>query len=143
MSDFIPDFITQCRTILVSEIDRLAWSACRFLFSPFKPGYHDPAAIRKQFDQEWESLEKIQDPGVGPALLEILLPPGPYDLNLIQKLPYLDFPVIQDLCIAKILKEISTIGYSKVTPQLFIELLNIPRSNLEILGKFLTVILLY
>jgi len=124
MSDFILDQINQCRTILVSETDRLAGSTCRFLFSPSKPGYQDTDSIRNQFDEEWESLESHPDGETRQALVEILLPSVPYDLKIIEKLSYVNFPVIQDLCISVILKEISTIGHSKVTPQLFIELMN-------------------
>ena len=37
----VSDQLIQCKTLLVSEIDRLPGSACPFLFSPVKPGYHD------------------------------------------------------------------------------------------------------
>ena len=114
----------QCKTLLVSEIDRLPGSACPFLFSPVKPGYHDLVKLQELFYEEWASFESNPEQEAVQALREILFPSRPFDITIIEKLSLLDFPVIQDLCIAKILKDISSSGHPQVTPQLYIELLN-------------------
>ncbi len=114
----------QCKTLLVSEIDRLPGSACPFLFSPVKPGYHDLVKLQELFYEEWASFESNPEQEAIQALREILFPSRPFDITIIEKLSLLDFPVIQDLCIAKILKDISSSGHPQVTPQLYIELLN-------------------
>jgi len=124
MIDFLPDQLNQIKTILISEMDRLAGSACPFLFSPVKPGYHELATIREGFYQEWTSFENNPEQEASRALGEIILPTGPYDLTVIERLSLLDFPVIQDLGIAQILKVIFSSPNPLVTPQLYVELLN-------------------
>jgi hypothetical protein len=124
MADFLPDSITSLRTILISEIDHLPGSACPFLFSPSKPAYHDLATILERFHQGWDLIEKNPEYQVVRPLSEILFPSRPYDLTIIERLSFINSPVIQDLCIAKILKDISPSRHPLVSPQLYIELLN-------------------
>ena len=120
----VSDQLIQCKTLLVSEIDHLPRSACPFLFSPVKPVYHDPVKLKALLFEEWASFESDPEQEAIGALREILFPSKPVDVTIIKKLSLLDFPVIQDLCIARILKDISSSGHPKVTPQLYIELLN-------------------
>jgi hypothetical protein len=124
MTEFLTDPITPLRTILVSEIDHLPGLAYPFLFSPIKPAYHDLATILGEFYQGWASIEGNPEQEAIRALREILFPSSPYDLTIIEWLPLIDSSLIQDLCIAKILKDISSGRHPKVTPQLYIELLN-------------------
>ncbi len=124
MPDFLPDPITPLRTILVSEIEHLPGSSCQFLFSPVKPAYHDFVTILEGFYQGWNSFEHNPEQEVSRALKDILFPSRPYDLTIVEKLSLLDFPVLQDICISKILKDISSSRHPEITPQLYIELFN-------------------
>jgi hypothetical protein len=124
MIEFLPDPITLLQSFLVSGMDHLPGSACQFLFSPGKDGYHDPATIQDEFHKGWASLGNNPETKTSRALRGIFFPSQPYDLTIIEKLSYLEIPVIQDLCIVKILKDISSNRHPKVTPQLYIELLN-------------------
>lgn len=124
MIEFLPHPITMLKSILVSEMDHLPESVCQFLFSPDKDGYHDLATIQDQFYKGWATFENNPEEELSRSLRDLFFPSKPYDLTIIEKLSYLEFPVIQDLCIAKILKNISSGRPSEVTPQLYIELLN-------------------
>jgi hypothetical protein len=120
----LSDPITLLKSILVPEIDHPTGSSCPFLFSPGKPGYHDLVTILEEFYQEWAFFEGHPEQEANQALRSILFPSKPYDLTFIERLSLIKFPVLQDLCIAKILKTISSSHHPLVTPQLFIELLN-------------------
>ncbi len=124
MPAFLSDQLIQCKTLLLSEIGHIPQSACAFLFSPVKPAYHDLVKLQELFYAEWASFESNPEREAIRALREILFPSRPFDVTIIEKLSLLDFPVIQDFCIAKILKDISSSSHPRVTPQLFIELLN-------------------
>jgi hypothetical protein len=124
MIESLPDPITLLKSILVSEMDRLPVSACQFLFSPDKEGYHDPGTILGEFYKGWAWFENNPEAEISRSLREIFFPSQAYDLTIIEKLSYLEFPVIQDLGIAKILKNISSNRHPEVSPQLYIELLN-------------------
>jgi len=125
MSDFLPEQLIQIKTILISAINQISGNACQFLFDPSKPGYYDPVTIRERFDQEWEAIEDNQEQEIKQALFEILLPSSPYyDLKVVERLSRVDLPIIQDLCIAQILKKIFSDRNSLVSPQLYVELLN-------------------
>jgi hypothetical protein len=124
MTEFLPDSITLLKSIFVSEMDHLPGSVCQFLFSPDKDGYHNRATILDEFYKGWAAFETNPEENVSQSLREIFFPSKPYDLTIIENLSYLEFSIIQDLCIAKILKDISTKRHPQVTPQLYIELLN-------------------
>ena len=98
------------KVLLLSQLEQAVASRAQFLFSPAKAGTLDLQCLQKRFEEEWAFLENHPGPQNWNLLRELLLPPEPYDLRIIEKLGVLEsiFPaqdslIIADLCLAKIL----------------------------------------
>jgi len=117
---------------LSSQIKAAETHSLDFLFSSKKSPYLDIASIHMRFEKEWKIAEPfLQDKDRDQDLIDIIFPERPYDLKVIKKLhdifltsslPHLY--VFLDICIAKILTEISGRHGKLVSPQLLLELLN-------------------
>jgi hypothetical protein len=131
MADSVADQLSKYRAALYSEIDRLPRPSGEFLFSPAKPGCHDPATIDRLFAGEWAVIERDRDPAVLQSLQALLTPGAIHDLTVIDRLHGLQspssgmvFPTIQDICLARVLKDISSLQDHRSSPHLYAELLN-------------------
>lgn len=104
-----------------------------FIFSSENTPYRNIQAINSSFQKEWDTVRKLlQQKEVKDNVESVLFPNKPYDLGIIKKLqafsstianprPY----VFLDICIAKILADVSQVYRKHVSPQLILELLNI------------------
>ena len=100
---------------ILSQIKGFETHSLDFLFSPDKSPYLDIGSIHTSLDKEWETLRPtLKDKDRKQDLVDILFPKKSYDLKVIEKLhdiflsPSLAHPfILLDICIAKILAEIS------------------------------------
>ncbi|MEA3360964.1 MAG: hypothetical protein U9R17_16385 [Thermodesulfobacteriota bacterium] len=118
---------------IISQINTLKDYSLEFIFSSENTPYIDIESINSSFQQEWKTVKellkqkKFKDIGVS-----ILFPNKPYDLGIIKKLQGLSSVIANprpyvflDLCIAKVLTDVSQVYRKHVSPQLILELLNI------------------
>lgn len=118
---------------ILDQIKAFETHSSDFLFTPSNHPYLDIDSIYTCFEKEWGIMEPfLQDKGWEHDLASIFFPKRPYDLNIIKKLHniFLDPPlphpfVFMDICVAKILAEISGKYRKRVSPQLLLELLNL------------------
>jgi hypothetical protein len=127
-SSYSKEAIQAC---LISHLEDISPSPVPFLFSPYRPGYHNHRALKRRFNEEWNSRHERLAPEEWREVEAIFFPTEPYDLKIIQKLIRLDLSprgqasgIIQDTGIAKILVNILEEHHPPVSPQLFVELLN-------------------
>jgi len=117
----------------LSQIKGVETHSLNFLFSSEKSPYLDTASIHMSLEKEWDAVEPLlQDKGRRRDLAGIVFPEKPYDLKVIPKLhdifPISSLPrpfIFQDICIARILKEVVGKYGKRVPPQLLLELLNL------------------
>jgi len=129
----MPFSIEDIHQFILSQIKGVETHSLDFLFSPDKSPYLDIASIYTGLEKEWETvIPTLEDKDLKQDLVDIIFPKKPYDLKVIQKLhdiflsPSLTHPsIFLDICIAKILTEISGKRRMRVSPQLLLELLNL------------------
>jgi hypothetical protein len=116
-----------------SRISAIETHSLDFLFSSKWPPYRDVKSITEGFDDEWRAIRPLLErKGLAHELASIIFPDKPYDLKIVPRLRdiFLSSPpphplVSLDVCIARILKEALGRFRSGVSPQLFLELLNL------------------
>ena len=116
-----------------SQISAIETHSLDFVFSSKGPPCRDVKSITDSFDDEWRAMRPLLErKGLVHELASILFPEKPYDLKIVQRLRdiFLSSPpphplVFMDICIARILKEVLGRFRSGVSPQLFLELLNL------------------
>jgi hypothetical protein len=110
-----------------------------FIFSSERPPYLNPKALIRKLEGEWQELKASPE---GLLILgELFFPSSPFALPVIEKLAHLNelltnepSSVILDLAIREILSAVLSPNYPPVSPQLFIELLNIYNQRSPELG---------
>ena len=116
-----------------SQINTIETHSLDFIFSSKGHPYLDVKSITEGFDDEWRAMRPLLErKGLAHELASILFPERPYDLKIVLRLHdiFLSSPpphplVTMDICIAGILKEASGRFKKRVSPQLFLELLNL------------------
>jgi hypothetical protein len=116
-----------------SQINAIETYSLDFIFSPERSPYLDVNSISESFRKEWGALEPLLErKDSAKELASILFPDKPPNLKIIPRLHdiFLSSPpphplVSLDICIARILKEALGRFKSRVSPQLFLELLNL------------------
>jgi hypothetical protein len=118
---------------ILSQIKAIESYSLDFLFSSKKSPYLDIQSISVCFEKKWETVKPfLEQKDRTKSLASILFAKGPYGLGIIQKVhdiflgsslpqPY----IFLDICIAKILTDISGRYRKRVSPQLLLELLNL------------------
>ena len=132
MSPPHPDLIERIRASIRSQLSRNDPSISSFLFSPQKPGYLDRKTLMEQWQETERLLENLTDEEVWIDLMAVCFPETPYDLKIVEKIkdlayffPEKEATVILAGLIAKILSEVLSAHHPSVSPQLYIELLNL------------------
>lgn len=116
-----------------SQISAIETHSLDFVFSSKGPPCRDVRSITDSFEDEWRAIRPLlEQKGLAHELASILRPEKPYDLKIVPRLRdiFLSSPpphplVFMDICIARILKEALGRFRSGVSPQLFLELLNL------------------
>lgn len=116
-----------------SQINAIETYSLDFIFSSQRHPYLDVKSINEGFEGEWRAMRPLLERKcLMHELASILRPEKPYDLKIVQRLRniFLSSPpphplVFMDICIARILKETLGRFRKRVSPQLFLELLNL------------------
>jgi hypothetical protein len=128
----MPFGIEEIRQTLLSQIEEIDTNSLGFLFSPQRRPYLDLDTITASFEEEWASFRPaLAQKNRHKAAASLLHPTEPYGLKVLQSLQEA-FPestshrplILMDLCIGKILTLCLGRYREKVSPQLFLELLN-------------------
>ena len=114
--------------VILSQIKGAETRSVDFLFSPDKSPYLDIASIYASLEKEWETIKPtLKDKDRKQGLADIIFPKKPYDLKVIKRLhdiflsPSLTHPsIFLDICIARILTEISGKHRNLLSPQLLL-----------------------
>ena len=129
---------------ITSQLNRTDPSSSSFLFSPQKAGYLDRKSLLELWNEGEPLLGNLADEEVWDDLKAVLYPETPYDLRIVEKIqglayffPEKESTVLLSGLIAKILSEVLSNQHPPVSPQLYIELLNL---LLKISPEFLIVI---
>ena len=128
----MPFNIEDIHQSILAQIKTFESYSLAFLFTPDNHPYLDIDSIHACFEKEWVTVTPLlRAKGLMQDLADTIFPKKPYDLNVIQRLHnillnfYLPHPFIfLDICIAKILTDISGKYRKRISPQLLIELLN-------------------
>jgi hypothetical protein len=144
MSPPHPDLKEQIRASIRSQLSLNDPSISSFLFSPLKPGYLDRKTLLERWQEAERLLGNLTDEEAWINLKAVCFPETPYDLRIVEKFqdlayffPEQEATVILAGLIAKILSEVLSAHHPPVSPQLYIELLNL---LLKISPEFLIVI---
>ena len=124
--------IEEIHKTLLSEINTLETHSLDFLFSSKKHPYRDRDAITAAFEKEWQAIKPtLMQKDRQRTLASLLSPRKPYAPTVIRELQdtlrnsSLPRPHITlDICVRRILTEISGSYKKRVSPQLLVELLN-------------------
>jgi hypothetical protein len=125
----LSSLLDKLQSSLEQAIAPLQGHPASFIFSVRSP-YLNPEALTRRLDHEWQELKDSPE-GTGP-LTEIFSPVAPFSLPIIEKIARLnDFlpdetpSVLLDLGIREILTSVFSEEHPPVSPQLFVELLNV------------------
>ena len=129
----IPRGIQEIRETLLSQIKEIDTNTLDFLFSPHRRPYLDLDTITATFEEEWASFRPtLEQKGRYETVASLLHPEEPHDLKVVRRLQDAFFGsspchpfLMLDLSIGKILTESLGKYREKVSPQLFLELLNL------------------
>ena len=118
-----------------AQIDAMESYSLDFIFSPARSPYLDVGSISDSFTEEWEILEpSLERKGSAKELASMIFPDKPPDLKIVPGLHDIFFSappppphplVTLDICMARILQQTLGRFRTQVSPQLFIELLNL------------------
>jgi hypothetical protein len=132
MSPPHPDLKEQIRASIRSQLSRNDPPISSFLFSPQKPGYLDRKTLLEKWQETERLLENLTDEEIWNDFKALCFPETPYDLKIVEKIqdlayffPEKEATVILAGLIAKILSEVLSAHHPPVSPQLYIELLNL------------------
>lgn len=138
------DLKARIRASITSQLSLTDSSTSSFLFSSQKPGYFDRKTLLELWNEGEPLLGNLTDEEVWDDLEAVLYPETPYDLKIIENIQalYDFFPegessVLLESLIARIGMETLSPNYPPVSPQLFIELLNL---LLKLSPEFLIII---
>jgi hypothetical protein len=128
----MPFDIEDIHQSILSQIKAFKTYSLDFLFTPNNHPYLDIDSIYTCFQKEWEIAKPmLENKDRKQNLIDIIFPTKPYDLTVIQKLHALFLSsslhhpfIFLDMCIVKILTEMSGKYRNHVSPQLLLELLN-------------------
>jgi len=144
MSPPHPDLKERIRASILSQLTRNDPSISSFLFSPQKPGYLDRKTLLERWQEAERLLEDLTEEEIWIDLKAVCFPETPYDLKIVEKIkdlvyffPEQEATGILAGLIAKILSEVLSAHHPPVSPQLYIEMLNL---LLKISPEFLIVI---
>ncbi|MBW2311472.1 MAG: hypothetical protein JRF35_10420 [Deltaproteobacteria bacterium] len=116
-----------------SQISAIETHSLGFLFSSKGHPYRDVKAITDGFEDEWRAIRPLLErKGLAHELTSIIFPESAYDLKVVPRLHriFLSAPpphplISLDICIARILHEALGRFRKGISPQLFLELLNL------------------
>jgi len=144
MSPPHPDLKERISASILSQLCRNDPSISSFLFSPRKPGYLDRKTLLERWQEAERLLEDLTEEEIWIDLKAVCFPETPYDLKIVEKIkdlvyffPEQEATGILAGLIAKILSEVLSAHHPPVSPQLYIEMLNL---LLKISPEFLIVI---
>jgi hypothetical protein len=131
--------LEKLQTTLEQALAPLMSHPASFIFSPDRPPYLNPKALIRKLEGEWQELKASPE---GLLILEeLFFPSSPFALPVIERLAHLNelltnepSSVILDLATREILSAVLAPNYPPVSPQLFIELLNIYNQRSPELG---------
>jgi len=118
---------------IISKINAIKDNSLKFIFSLENSPYLNSTAINTSFQEEWKIITTLyKQKEFAENVASILFPKKPYELDIIKKLQKLSNDlatqrsyIFLDICISKILLDISRMYKKLVSPQLIVELLNI------------------
>jgi hypothetical protein len=124
--------LEKLRFTLKQAIAPLQGHPASFIFSSGRSPYLDPKTLSQRLELEWAGLQRFSNSEESLPLSEIFFPSSPFSLTIIPKMARLndalpeDSPsVLLDLGVEEILRAVLSGDHPPVSPQLFIELLNI------------------
>jgi hypothetical protein len=119
------------RSCLVNRLEEISPFSSHFLFSLRKPGFLNPRALKRRFEEEYACLRERLGRDEWRAVRKIFSPAEAYDLKVVPRLALLgslppdqDSRIVQDIGIATVLGDVIAENRPHVSPQLFVELLN-------------------